>query len=1167
MPLLRLKAVNMKRHSLVAFAGLLALLAAGGAQAQNMNNILDVEITAGGASQFALLETASYIEACSKITELNGEHYSVRDYTSPQNSGYQALGIDAPTALQLIQNKIDCLHRLVDADMLCNIDSLDAAATTCTAYYNGNPHIMILDTLHFKCNGYTKDDGGNIVAVCPFSDTSFKDLTNINYNANVAACVAEYSVLGFTGCSQSALCAYVADTDSIGFGPYCPNQLDGKMCCGQDAARINGVDFNTIDIFNDGAGIKPGVSHVVDLDVDISYTISDPARLKVDITVPYVTETSFINVTVGESQYAYKMCPSTYLIDMKDPLEGRPAIPGIPGTDRMRDTAVRGGSATADNWLPLTYLPKSDSAGTPRSSCANYDFNLDSGTNVNRMRAYLDYPGSLTYTDDSGSYDTVMYGAVPSFNNYARTVWETYIADSNGNGLVPGKDIGGGQFESFWNKGTPAAGRITYSTGDWDVVRGWAQCKATYDDAKLVTKTSETDAHVVNGVAYDVDSYSWTFHVCQFGRYGETCGDNDASIITYAKSCARYPASFALSPQQIADVSVSPVNAAVTAKVFLQSVVGSGNVKSGCAAGFERFVITMNLVFFETATDSALIIDENVHDLISPVSMFSGSTSELPLNVVGGETPPINVREFLQARRETSEGIVEGIFVLGEQDQTIDSANPYRYQKVIMVTKCYDTKFDSTRGTRGKPNRFAEVHADGNTNSIMLETQLIAQNFAETKRTALNLRILASAESFHLPTAEVMEAKEIQATQTVFGSYAKAREGNAGDALTDQQTLRPDAQLCSKHQIDESHAAVAHLTPNSVGACILKTGISQSILDLAGTTIQYIAVGMREVQTYTFGCFDDWINTDGVSTQTCENGVPAGCDPVLNGGAVYVFSGVAQRLTGDASALAGSYWFVANGDLNTALIATGDLNPDNLKLHDIFGTGMFTFDYAVGNHRYYYRVSDEMQLSSTDRTNVGATGSSSDGAPGVKHQSMTPGCDSTDGNLKSACNLVCFNAKRGLLTPTSGTSQLVIHHVSVAEFATVEEAINANTHISGARRRLLETVTVAGSGAVVGNASTPAGMTMFKIQADPRDATGTSTSNSSSTTVTVEDDDDDANVGMIVGIVVGASALIAAIVIALSCCGGSSNRKPRGYSSLEEPMNTAYGDHKLRRRM
>lgn len=38
------------------------------------------------------------------------------------------------------------------------------------------------------------------------------------------------------------------------------------------------------DIYNSGAGLKPVVSHVVDLDIQIKYTPGDPARLKAEIT-------------------------------------------------------------------------------------------------------------------------------------------------------------------------------------------------------------------------------------------------------------------------------------------------------------------------------------------------------------------------------------------------------------------------------------------------------------------------------------------------------------------------------------------------------------------------------------------------------------------------------------------------------------------------------------------------------------------------------------------------------------------------------------------------------------------------------------------------------------------------------------------------------------------
>jgi hypothetical protein len=82
---------------------------------------------------------------------------------------------------------------------------------------------------------------------------------------------------------------------------------------------------------------------------------------------------------------------------------------------------------------------------------------------------------------------------------------------------------------------------------------------------------------------------------------------------------------------------------------------------------------------------------------------------------------------------------------------------------------------------------------------------------------------------------------------------------------------------------------------------------------------------------------------------------------------------------------------------------------------------------------------------------------------------------------------VCFNVVRGLLTPTSGLGQMLIHHISVAEFATIVEAVPANTY---ARRRILETVSPFGGMPAVGNSNMPAGIMNLVVQADPRDADG-----------------------------------------------------------------------------
>jgi hypothetical protein len=218
-----------------------------------------------------------------------------------------------------------------------------------------------------------------------------------------------------------------------------------------------------------------------------------------------------------------------------------------------------------------------------------------------------------------------------------------------------------------------------------------------------------------------------------------------------------------------------------TAKVFLQSVVGSLNGKTGCNVGSERYVITLNLVYFEAATDSSIKISEEVHDLVSPATMFStGKTIDQPITSIADGTIN-NVEDFLTDRQSVGGdnlGVKEGFYLLQEEDINTGTSDVYRYQKLILVTKCYDTQLDPVRGTRGKPNAFVTDNrqaADGEEDTgILLEAQLIAANDDNTKRTSLNLRILASEESFLLSSAESMTSQEIQADQSIYGSYSEA---------------------------------------------------------------------------------------------------------------------------------------------------------------------------------------------------------------------------------------------------------------------------------------------------------------------------------------------------------------------------------------------------------
>jgi hypothetical protein len=123
-----------------------------------------------------------------------------------------------------------------------------------------------------------------------------------------------------------------------------------------------------------------------------------------------------------------------------------------------------------------------------------------------------------------------------------------------------------------------------------------------------------------------------------------------------------------------------------------------------------------------------------------------------------------------------------------------------------------------------------------------------------------------------------------------------------------------------------------------------------------------------------------------------------------------------------------------------------------------------------------------MQLSKADRDSVTLAGQAY-----AKAQALTPGCDDNVGNLKSACNLVCFDVVRGLLSPGVGLAKLLIHHISVAEFANTTEAVGANTYVS-ARRRLLETVTPFGGLPALGESTMPSGIQSITVEADPRDA-------------------------------------------------------------------------------
>ena len=102
-----------------------------------------------------------------------------------------------------------------------------------------------------------------------------------------------------------------------------------------------------------------------------------------------------------------------------------------------------------------------------------------------------------------------------------------------------------------------------------------------------------------------------------------------------------------------------------------------------------------------------------------------------------------------------------------------------------------------------------------------------------------------------------------------------------------------------------------------------------------------------------------------------------------------------------------------------------------------------------------------------------------------------PGCVITNGNMRSACNLVCFDLVDGLLTDPLGSSarQVLVHHVSVATVATEDQSIGAKKFGAKHRRMLLESASVTqrsgGSGAP-GDSTTDTATTGISVVPGPK---------------------------------------------------------------------------------
>ncbi|MBE35265.1 MAG: hypothetical protein CMI16_06885 [Opitutaceae bacterium] len=970
--------------------------------------------------------------------------------------------------------KAQCVHGLISTSAVC---STVGGKFMCTV--NG----VQIDTadVTFTCDEVTG---------CPSVTT---DTALSSALGGISCGDAVVDPPGFTGtCFESAYCLQTNGTSYEQFGEFCPSAT-GEYCCGDAVARDTGYfpGGESVGASNLPSGTEDflrRVDHVVDMNFDIKYTVEAPAQLKIEVEVPYVTSGSTVTYTEDGDEKVYDMCPSTYMIDFEAPIESRPQ--------------ALAGETLRSNWLPLYHFPHSDLVGRPRSSCGNYDM------------TYADeasFKAGFKYADDGSN--TFAYGGVPAVD---ASVWDPSVSVV---GIPNGAD-------TFWKIGSDVGGRVNYTSGSvdngfFDLVKTHYMCKDYNTNNKLVTKVAEPEPSYINGVAYPVETYEWTLSVCQVGFFGLGCADANRQQM-YAKTCAKVPASFSVSPQQVSHVAVSPVSETIVSKTFLQSV--KSVTSDDCAVGSERIVLTLNLVLI--SADYA-ISDDAGHDIISPSGILedvggaSGSADEEE-DLVITEKNFASTDAFLAD--PSNANIASGVYRLNVMDLNSVATN-VRYRKIVVVTKCYDTGYDAVEGTRATPAVFSEAVANGADN-VLVDVEVIVKKTVGSQtddvKNTLNLRVLATKESLVLQSEDKLTQKDVTAYQKLYGSYEIAKMDVGIDllnALPVNAEMSGGDQICSKHQIQEYDAQVSNLIPNAVGACML-TASGAAAVDGAGTlvmgrTIKYKAGNMVEPADYTFGCFQDWIDVSGVSPTD----------------GVYV---IPNQLTRIADTHDSIFWFVQKEELSTA-----SLPRIGETLDSRFGTGLFYYNSTSGG--YVVTKSDQMQLDkSTKQLTL------------TDPAQNAPGCVNTGGNMRSACNLVCFDLVDGLLTDPLGSSprQVLVHHVSVATVATEDQSTGPKKFGAKHRRMLLESASVTQRSGAAGDSTTDTATTGISVLPGPLSENVTVDVNASTTTLGYVTRDFDGPTAARVGaFVVGPLAAVVILVVVMVCLGKRQDARRKYYGN------------------
>lgn len=868
--------------------------------------------------------------------------------------------------------KADCVSRLVSQAAKC----YETGTGEFVCVIEG----VTVDTadMTFQCDGD-----------CPSAVQATKAAMDAATNCGVKTTVA-----GFNGeCYTSAYCLVQIESPVVHFGDFCPSQT-GEYCCEKDITRDNHA-FPVSEMLIPDVDTFRRIDHVANMDIKIVYDVAAPAQLQLKVEVPYVEPLSNLTFTENGTLITSPMCPTSYLIDFEPPVETFPQESENP--DRV-----------AGDWLPLTHFPHRDLVGRPRSTCGNYDMSYTDAANFVTNFKF----------DETNSFT---YGPVPPV---AANVWDV---SQGTDGIPHGVD-------TFWHKGDAIGEvgqrRLNYTVGSggsgyFDLVKAWTKCKNLRTDAQLVRKQPDADEVFINGVPYPVETYEWTLSVCAVGYFGLNCR-NRTDTQMYSKTCRKIPASFSVTPQQIAHVSVSPITEQLVSKTFLQTIDA---FTADCPVLHERIAVTLNLVMFGM---NYQIVTSKMHDLNSPAGVFANVSMAKNFAVNESSTAETFV-EYLTAKG----GVIgEGVVVLKQNDVTSGTVSVY-YRKVIIVSKCFKTELNSVDGTRANPGVFADAMSNNGQN-VLIDLELIVEksvvdifggdeNVALPDGTAirntLNLRILASKDTFNLPTKTLLEQKAVTAYQRLYGKYETAKLDNGvnlPNALPINATMNGGDQMCSKHQLENFDAQTTNLLPNAVGACMLKAPLESKWNALKGTTIKYKTTGMAEPADYTYGCFPDWID---VASATLVNGV-------------YSFSGPVPRANNVHESM---FWFVQKQELETTQLLANEFMSDR------FATALFWFNTTATPTGGEYVVTKSPQFEHNT----------------LNFNDNPAGCVKRNGAMKSSCNLVCFDLVEGLLTDPAGLAarEVLVHHISVATVASeIDSVANNKLTVTKHRRMLLQSV-------------------------------------------------------------------------------------------------------------